>query len=125
MITQEIIDLVKERLRLPNSVEDCKIDAMEVLLDSACIGDTISKSPFGNLARIDLGEARLLVDAIHSEMAGLILLAEREQMLLDELKGSTESLKAANDCTAKLKEQNRHLASFIIDIISTGSIGVC
>lgn len=116
MITQETIDLVKEKLQLPTSKTDRKIAAMDILLDAT--DDCRDERRGGyNIPRLNIKEIRILVNAICSEMNRASIAIDRDQVWVDKLQ-------AASDRIADLDERNRHLTKFAIDIISSGQIGV-
>ena len=121
MITQETIDDVIIKLQLPASIDDRKIAAMDILLEAA---DYFDLKPSEHKPRLDINEARLIVDTIYSQMNRVIVAVERTEDLLDELKTAKNNLRAAYDQTAKIVEKNRHLAKFVSDTIATGAIGV-
>lgn len=120
MITQETIDLVKGYATKNGIPEHCKDAAMNILR---------SEMPYLDMppqegeykSRLFTSEAELLVEAMGNKFN---LAKEREQELLNQVRAAEKAYEDQKCMIVTLNEQNRDLCSFIIDIISTGAIGV-
>lgn len=117
MITQETIDLIKEKMQLPVSLTDRIVAAKNILYEAASGEDR----PLNEYkSRIAMSEAEQIVDAIQSESAKLILAKEREQTLLDQLDAIKLSLASSYTKVDRLIAEKHNLGKFIIDKIAYG-----
>jgi len=125
MITQETIDKAKEQMAMYKdlangmSKEDARMAALDTILE-AVVKDNKGAYGCDNWdSRLDLSEARVIIEVLESLDSLTTIYKENHQMLLDEIK-----MIRANDISDNLQEENHNLRSFVGDIVAAGIVKI-
>ncbi len=116
MITEKTMKKVREKLQLPTLKDDRKIAAMGIILDAT--DDCRDERRGGyNIPRLNVKEARVLVNAIYSEMNRASIAIDRDRMWVNK----TQRLQ---DAFANTHEQLNRLSDFILNAIKLGYLKI-